>query len=135
MTYVDRRVAYDVGPCFVYALVDPRNNWQPFYIGVSVHPWCRFQGHHHDRSSAAWERIQEIIEDGLECELELIEEFTTRTEALSLEYRLISSLPDLVNVERRRFLHYPSALRQTLERQWAGRGVVSPRRKARWNVT
>jgi predicted GIY-YIG superfamily endonuclease len=84
----------------VYALVDPRDG-QPFYIGISIQPRKRYCEHRNDPASAAWQRIREIVHAGYECEIEILEEFSDRFQAKVLEFRLLTSLPNLVNIDRR----------------------------------
>jgi hypothetical protein len=92
------------GTCFIYFLVDPRDQ-KPFYIGISMSPWGRFDNHRHDPSSAAHRRLMDIIQTtGAKRGdiLKIHKECRNRDEALDLEYRLINSTPGLVNKCRTR---------------------------------
>lgn len=89
------------GCCFVYKLIDPRDN-VIFYVGITARPKIRFQSHRNDRLSAAWPRIREIQNCGHECRMEIISEFSDRNSALEHEHKLISSLPELLNKDRHR---------------------------------
>lgn len=86
-------------PCFVYFLLDPFDEWNPFYIGISNNPWYRFYEHSHDASSAAYPllrffRTYEVPRDDI---LKIHKECVTRSEAFDLEYQLVMSTPNLVN--------------------------------------
>lgn len=87
------------GSCFVYFLLDPFEDGNPFYIGISKNPWYRFYEHSHDRSSAAYPLMRLFRQWGVPRNdiLKIHKECTTRRDALDLEYRLVMSTPDLVN--------------------------------------
>jgi predicted GIY-YIG superfamily endonuclease len=107
-----RNPSYAKQPTFVYALVDPRTQaW--FYVGITIMPEARLQNHRTDRSSAAWERIQEIERAGFECEMDIVAEYADRNEALRLEYDLIMSSDGLVNRDRgfRQMFNYEALAR------------------------
>lgn len=87
------------GPCFVYALVDPRSS-TIYYVGISINPEARLAGHRSDPASAAWSRTREIIKNGFKPALKVLSEHPTRDEALRREFELISSTPNLVNACR-----------------------------------
>lgn len=85
----------------IYGLKDPREDeFDFFYIGISQWPKIRFEQHKKDRSSAAWERIQEICSIGLECRMEALRVLPTRQQALEYEQFLISQISGLVNRAR-----------------------------------
>ena len=94
-------------PTFVYGLVDPR--WCPpegliFYVGITISPGYRLYTHRHDPCSVAWQRIREIeVLSGYETEMNILAEFANRQDAFDLEHRLICTLPNLVNRDKRRF--------------------------------
>jgi predicted GIY-YIG superfamily endonuclease len=86
-------------PCYVYMLLNPFTG-DPFYIGISDNPWCRFYEHCHDRCSAAWDFLGYLIENcGFEREqiLEIYEECPNRRSAFDLEYQLVTTTAGLLN--------------------------------------
>lgn len=96
-------------PCYVYALVDPRRDNRPFYIGISKDPFNRFYAHLHDPCSAVWDFLHFLTEN---CSLDredilcLLHKSPDRRAALDLEYELVMTLPDLMNRPYRRGKSY-----------------------------
>jgi len=86
--------------CFVYQLLDPWiDGCPPFYIGISNNPWYRFYSHCHDRCSAAYPLLSVFLRYGVTRDdiLTIYKECATREEAFDLEYRLVTTTPDLLN--------------------------------------
>lgn len=91
------------GPCSVYLLVDPAKG-VPFYVGVSKQPVTRFDGHCSDVISPAYQTVRRLMREGHSRSriLKIYRRCQSREEALALESKLISTIPNLVNRERRR---------------------------------
>jgi len=81
----------------VYRLVDPRTG-AAFYIGCTVNTGRRLAAHSSDPASAAWERCRALRTVGLRAELEVLETFADKDEALDREREIILSTPGLVNL-------------------------------------
>jgi len=96
-------------PCYVYILVDPRNDGKPFYVGISNNPRYRFYSHCHDRCSAVWDFLNFLTQN---CDIErddilkIYEHCPNRSSAFDLEYRLVTTLPGLFNRPYRRGKSY-----------------------------
>lgn len=86
-------------PCWVYHLVDPRDE-HPFYVGISSNPEYRFIQHRTDATSAAFDRISEIEDDGFQCCMKIVGSFDRRADALACEAEFIRTMPGLVNRAR-----------------------------------
>jgi predicted GIY-YIG superfamily endonuclease len=93
-------------PTFVYCLAD--HGGEIFYVGISSDPEQRFRRHRNDELSAAYDRIQEVIEQhGREPLLNVIKRFDNRQSAEEFERRLIVSIPNLVNRQRLQAKPFP----------------------------
>jgi predicted GIY-YIG superfamily endonuclease len=91
------------GPCGVYCIVNPRTR-NPFYVGISKYPWSRFDQHRVDVTSAAWEEMNLWLRHYPPTHVFKIYKWCPdRQAALDLEYRLIHSVPGLLNRDGRRF--------------------------------
>ena len=91
------------GPTWVYVIVDPRTR-RPFYVGITMYLWYRFDQHRTDPGSAAWGRINELLAAGY-APNRIYKPYrccADRNEALRLEYKLITAIPDLLNRSRQR---------------------------------
>lgn len=101
------------GPCWVYCLIDPGKR-RPFYIGISQNPWDRYDSHRHDRTSAAWAKLNELLNAGYVKQqvFKIYKRCCDRNAALSLEHRLITATPELLNRDRRLSQVYEPARRQ-----------------------
>ncbi len=105
-------MSHDDRTTWVYWLIDPRPalfrfpHPRIFYVGISFHPHWRFHEHKADPCSAAWHRIQQIERDGEQCSMELLEEYTDRSDALALEYELVCRIPNLVNRDQKKYVLY-----------------------------
>ena len=81
---------------YVYKLCDPRDQTIR-YIGITEEPNYRLYGHSSDKTSAAYDWIRFIREEGLKVTLEVVAEFENRDHALDYEAYLISKTPGLLN--------------------------------------
>ncbi len=97
------------GPCGVYVIVNPRTR-NPFYVGISKWPWVRFDQHRTDVASAAWEELNFWLRYYPPSHIFKIYKWCRdRRAALDLEYRLIHSVPGLLNRDTRRFQPFERA--------------------------
>lgn len=85
--------------CFVYRLVDPRNDYRAFYIGIANDPKRRLKDHINDPASAAFKTLSEIEATGYDLAdvMEIEIECPTRGDARRVEQQLINTTPGLVN--------------------------------------
>jgi hypothetical protein len=96
-------VAERLGPFYVYALIDPRNN-KIFYIGKGTGKRLLDHGHRAHliaesrTESAKISRIREIRSIGCEPHIDIIHHGLSESEALLMEAGLIDSIADLTNV-------------------------------------
>ena len=107
--YRQHNVDYLNEPTYVYVLMNPDTK-DAFYIGISVSPWGRFEQHYRDPCSAAY-RIMRMLFDGRNLFhrdeiLKIYKRCATRQEALDLEYRLVTTTPNLLNRPYRRGRSY-----------------------------
>jgi len=73
MSDTKKRLTEGVG--YVYALRDPRTKAY-FYVGVTVNPWARLEGHrrpHHAPSEKLGQHITAMLSEGVEPEMVLLE--------------------------------------------------------------
>lgn len=102
-----REVASRIGPFYVYALVDPRDD-HIFYVGKGtggrLEAHGREAGLEHDPSldgpkpGLKRDRIRQIRNDGLEPRVEVVRHgIADSAEAFAIEAALIACLPDLTN--------------------------------------
>ena len=86
------------GACAVYCLVHPKTR-KPFYIGISKHPNWRFYEHSHERWSAAYPTLTELLTQGYHQSqiLKIYKVCSSRRLAHNLEYNLIAATPGLTN--------------------------------------
>jgi hypothetical protein len=92
---------YDSGPVYIYGLVDPIIG-AIFYVGISINPWARIDGHRNDPASSARPRVRDLIKIGFDVEIDILEVHPTRRAAEHRERVFIDVLPGLVNRERRK---------------------------------
>jgi predicted GIY-YIG superfamily endonuclease len=93
---------------YVYGLIDPRDS-SLFWVGMTNSPRHRYEQHHFnigEKNPAKQKLVEEIVKSGNQPGMVLIEEFKTRTEAASLEERLIVFLSgvtkiNLTNIEHK----------------------------------
>lgn len=93
-----RDMRYLDEPCYVYILVNPIDG-KPFYIGISNNPWYRFYSHCHDYCSAARTALRSLLAGHYHRDeiLKIYKKCPDRRTAYDLEYRLVTSTPNLLN--------------------------------------
>lgn len=99
------------GPCYVYCLFDPKRH-RAFYIGITqMHPTWRLYAHEKDRSSAAWFKLNVLLDAGWRRDqiLKIYRKCNDRNAALRLEHSLIVSTTGLVNKDRRKYQMWHAA--------------------------
>lgn len=95
------------GRGYVYALRDPRNR-ECFYVGVTVNPWARLEGHRKPENASSAELgryVTAMLSEGVEPEMVLLEK-TDFSKLLDRENhhidRLRSEGASLLNIKRNR---------------------------------